>query len=439
MSELVNILVYVICTVIVIVSLKKIINGNYCIIDFCLVAFYGMQIIPLFVEAFCGVDDSLGKETRFFLANSDSEVNIIYGIMVICVMSALAILSIIHSKKYCLKYDGVTNFFNRLKRSKKAQLILSIMMVCPIFLVILAPNPILYLTYKSIWRINQIGTVSERMYHNTVIYYGNNLALIGIMIKYFTRTNKRIWKNIDVVIAIVLMTWVDGKRALFIMAILGIIIIDIINKSYQNKIYVFLKKIVALFSIIVIFFFLYGKVVDKLQSNSFITNYSLYLGRMSSVKVAIYDMLHKKEILDYPGQTILFDLFFYIPRSIWKTKPSMFTQYFTAYAINSNIFVSWNLHVNIWTEMIANFGLVLGCIAGVICTHLIAKASSKSNNLVCQMTGMIFLIFYYMFGFEIILMILFIVWVIGLILSRFKIKDNTIKFVIFRRQNIRKS
>lgn len=432
MNAIINIGVFIICSFIVSFAIKRVINGTYCIADFCLIVFYVMQILPILVEQFYGIDDSLGKGTRFYRANVDFEVSIIYGIVMIGAMILLALLSKIHYKKYQLNYEGINRTIRMLKESQIFQVFLYFLMFCPVILVILAPNPMRYLTYTSIWKINQVGTIAERIYHNTVVYYGNNLALMAIIVKYFSKSHKSILYNIDIIIAIILMTWVDGKRALFIMAILGILIVDIVVKTYKNRPFVFIMKSTILLFIVIGFFFAYGNIVDKLQDSKFITNYTLYFGRMSSVKVSIYDMLHEKNILEYPGQTIIFDLFFYIPRSLWKNKPSMFTQYFTAYAINSIGFASWNLHVNMWTEMIANFGIVWGVVIGVLVTHVIAVVSLKSRSLICQMAGMIFLILYYMFGFEIILMILFAIWIMSLILSRFKVEDRTIKFIIHR-------
>lgn len=432
MSEIVNIGTCLICSIIMILASKRIIKGEYCIVDFCLVVFWTMQILPIFLEKIYGIDDSLGKGTRFYQANSDSEVRLIYGILMTSIMILLLLLSKIHRKRYSLNYKGIQHTISMLKSSKIFQVALCFCMFCPILLVMLAPNPMYYLTYTSIWKINQIGTITEKLYHNIVMYFGNNLALVAIFLRYFLKKQKSIMNNVDIIIAIIVMTWVDGKRALFIMAILGILIVDIILKTYKDRPMAFWGKVFTLILIAIVFFFEYGRIVGKLQDSSFITNYSLYFSRMSSTKVSIYDMLHKKEILEYPGQSIIFDLFFYVPRSLWKNKPSMFTQYFTAYAINSVGFASWNLHVNIWTEMIANFGLMLGGIVGIGVTHIIASVSSKSNSLVCQITGMIFIILYYMFGFEIILMSLFIIWIFTLVLSRFEYKEGRLKLIIRR-------
>lgn len=432
MNDIINIIVVIISTSIMLFACRRIINGNLCIIDFCIIIFYMMQIFPIIVEKIYGVDESLGKGTNYYKASIDENVTFLYAILMLCIMIALAIMSKLNFKKYTLNYVGIKQTLMVLKNSVIVQFVLSVMLFIPLILAIISPNPMRYLTYTSIWKINTVGSTFEKLYHNIVIYYGNNIALLAIIIKYFSKSKRTFLNCIDIILAIIIMTWIDGKRALFIMALLGILIVDIIGKTYEYNKMKFLKKIVITLSIIVIFFFLYGKMVGKLQDSSFITNYSLYFGRMSCVKVAIYDMLNNKEILEYPGQTILFNLFFYIPRAIWKDKPSMFTQYFTEYAINSVGFASWNLHVNIWTEMISNFGILLGILIALAFTHFVASISSKSRNLLSQITGLILLLFYYMFGFEIILMIVFVIWLLSLVISKFRIEDNTIKFIIHR-------
>lgn len=71
----------------------------------------------------------------------------------------------------------------------------------------------------------------------------------------------------------------------------------------------------------------------KINSSSEVyKNVRVDFSRDDRVKMTIYSELYpdRMKILDYRGQSIVFDLTMFIPRSIWEEKPWPYAVYFTS-------------------------------------------------------------------------------------------------------------
>ena len=98
-------------------------------------------------------------------------------------------------------------------------------------------------------------------------------------------------------------------------------------------------------------------------------------GRDGVIKQAIHAELHPDEgrILQYRGQSIVYLLTFFVPRTIWPEKPWSYTIYCTAamLGIPEAYYVGYGMTTSILDESLANFGwlgLLLGpWIVGAIC------------------------------------------------------------------------
>ena len=135
---------------------------------------------------------------------------------------------------------------------------------------------------------------------------------------------------------------------------------------------------------------------------------------MCNVKVAIYDRLNDKIILKYPGESILYNLLWFIPRSIWESKPYPYYKYFTSYVFsgiyNGKISNS-NFQVNMLSEFISNFGIIFGTIITLIIIIKIIKTSENSNNKITYFSGVGFVALYMTYGFENIVRYIFLIWI----------------------------
>jgi hypothetical protein len=84
--------------------------------------------------------------------------------------------------------------------------------------------------------------------------------------------------------------------------------------------------------------------------------------RDNRVEMAVYATLEPElmQIVEYPGQTLLFDALFFVPRSVWPDKPWPYAVYFTSAMLN--IFpprsIGWGMTTSWLDEMVSNFGFV---------------------------------------------------------------------------------
>jgi hypothetical protein len=82
--------------------------------------------------------------------------------------------------------------------------------------------------------------------------------------------------------------------------------------------------------------------------------------RDSRVEMSVFAMLHpeRMQIVEYPGQTLLFDALFFVPRSVWPDKPWPYAVYFTSsmLSIYPPRSLGWGMTTSWLDEMVANFG-----------------------------------------------------------------------------------
>lgn len=169
---------------------------------------------------------------------------------------------------------------------------------------------------------------------------------------------------------------------------------------------------------------------DKTGKSNFADDYLLYatyFSRMSNVKVSIYDLLNQGKMLQYPCQTLLYNLLFFIPRVLWEGKPYPYYKYFTSYVyygVSNKVVPNMQFQVNIWSEFISNMG-IFGYVAALYLVIWIVKKSEKSSNSIIMLSGTVFAFLYMMYGFEHIIQITYVVWAVSsiwtFIRSKFKL------------------
>lgn len=80
--------------------------------------------------------------------------------------------------------------------------------------------------------------------------------------------------------------------------------------------------------------------------------------------------------------------------------------------------MAWNLQVNIWTEFISNFGMIIGIILSLVLVKAVVNISEKSDHILVFLLGMVFIMFYFMFGFETLALMAYSGWICALIMVK---------------------
>ena len=405
MTVLINWITVALSTIILGASIHKIAKGRFVMLHFITIVFYLMQVVPLIVDNIIGVDISLKKYPKMYTAMTDDTVAYIY-----CAFVIITLLVLYCFANRSLKNSNTVNFpvveFNV---SIYVKMILFFGMFLPILAVLQSPDPSIYLKFSYFYMNSYNSSSSEYLYHTSTITLVNYIAFASAMLSYlFKRKNAM---SIEIYLAILLYVWIDGKRALLTFSLIGILIIDLLKKKYRSRAIVYFQKVIFFAVLIIGYFILYSSVTGKGSDETFYVQYSTYYGRMSNVKTAIYDVLNTNSILDYKGQTLLYNLLFFVPRVFWPGKPAMYCKYFTAYVYNrsSSLFLPWNLQVNVWSEFISNCGL-WGIILAIALIIIVSRISEKSGDFFQYMFGTLFISFYCMFGFETLTLISYIIW-----------------------------
>ena len=414
MITLVNFITIVCGGLITYKTSKRILNGGINLFGILVIIFFIFQHIPIIVGSFVEIRLS----DWFFAPNIgkallDEKVAFVYDIYITVVIYILYKLS--------KKEDDYLKFYiDRLHTIRFNSLINIILMLCmfsPIVGVLYAPEPSIYLKWAYFYRYSPL--IIEELYHEEVMKDLLLLSLGSSLIFYSQKSNR----SIITYIVIALVTWLSFKRTLLVFGSALVLFFDLIQNRYSNRSRQLLKKTILVLVICVGYFVYYAINSEKVSAASSVyVTYTMYFSREYSVKVAILDLLNESKMLAYSGQSILFDLFFYVPRSFWPEKPIMYTKYLTTYCQGFTLdnISSTNFYGNIWAESLSNFNF-FGIFYAFFVLFVIKRISEKSNNIAIYFLGNIFLIFYFFWCVQGFTIFIISFWTILLLLKRIKI------------------
>ena len=194
-------------------------------------------------------------------------------------------------------------FIQNFKYRKIVVGICYIIVVASVFSVIVAPNPMYYLTFRNV----HIQVSDSIVRYSEHVIWPLFELLVGaiIALKLFDSKNK-IGGVVFRIILIVFFTVVNGKRT-YLMIMIGVFfLIDLLKEGSLKKI---APKYVVLFGMVAVYFYAYMYITDKISYNSdWYYEMQEYIFRSMHVRFSIYATLHpeKVHILDYPGQSMLY-------------------------------------------------------------------------------------------------------------------------------------
>lgn len=376
-------------------------------------------VIPILFQMFLGYP-KIGYY-GFKLAIDDTLTCTVYDIFVIVVQ--LIYYQYIRKTKHKKEYKKIENINLiekverkrlKLRKSKILFLASNFFMLAPVFAWLFAPDPLIYFKGLGVFTMNNVTTTTiDYNYFINVVKYCNYIGAIAIILSKFIDINDNKILKINRGMVLVIITILNGKRTFFSFIILALLAIDMFSNKTQKE-----KMIRAIFTSIIVlgYFVIYAYVSGKSEYNSnWYSVISEYFFRGNTTKVAIYSVLNpnKLKILDYNGQSVLYNLLFFIPRSIWNGKPYQYPMYFTSgvFGFKELTTVGWYFQTGLYGEMISNFGL-FGILIGPIFIRTIGKISDKSKSLIVTFLGTAFICFIQVFEYSDMFKVLFLLWVI---------------------------
>lgn len=414
-----DIVVFCLATLLLLNSIKGLFTNKGSALDYCLVAFYLVHVIPIFMQLDYGIPEVL-HHVNVGSAMEDNATDYIYGLTVLSVMWLLRY----YSKKLIKRFGNTTidTSSGSVIQHRSVRYLNKVVMFSPLIAVLFSPIPSLYLTFSPFYTSSYGIESHPYIYHSTVVNITVLLSLLAICLGYYN--NKDNDKSLVYYIAIFLLTWIDGKRTIFLFSIVGVLASDLMHGRFSDTKYrkKQIVKTVLLVSIVLAYFVIYNAQTGKGEDTEFYFLYTFYFSRMSIVKTAIYDQLYTHSLLQYPLQTFIFNLFLFIPRAVWTTKPVMYCIYFTSYAdgYGPTQQLDYNLQVNLWSEFISNAGIIFGPLLGVLFVYFIIKQSLATYSKPVLLLGIAFCLLYSVYGFEHIVSYMFFIWVAIVVLKKKK-------------------
>jgi hypothetical protein len=178
--------------------------------------------------------------------------------------------------------------------------------------------------------------------------------------------------------------WLNGKRYIVAMIITWALAVFCCRPAWKRT----TKTLVAAAGIALIagFSLLYQfnlRDMDSTTAGYLYESYRIDFGRDHGIKLALHKELDESErpLLEYRGQSVLFALTFWVPRSWWPDKPYPYYVYYTGAVLDvptRYTWLGWGV-TNSWLdEAIANFGL-LGMILGILLPGLVCRGGQNGS------------------------------------------------------------
>lgn len=430
MFYIIDFFVFFMASIVTFRAIKKVAKGKNSMLHLAVIVFYIMQVLPIFVGFFGSLDKIQRYYPYMYLAMTDELTSVIYDIFA---LTGIVVLSI-YADKYAKKIIRQSMLNLKLGNGRKILVIISVIcMLIPILGIFFAPSPKVYLSFSYFYMnlYNSVG--AEYVYHRNVMSLLVYMAFAGTILYYVVAKGNR---SIVYLLSTFLITWINGKRTLLVFLLGGMLVIDFLKWDRKNKKYIrrFFSKAIFFVLVVIIYYVFYtAKTGKSAFANDFLL-YSTYFSRLCNVKVAIYDLLQGQVLLDYSGQSLIYDCLFFVPRMLWTNKPWPYYRYFTSYCfygVSDKMVSNMQFQVNMWSEFISNLGII-GFILSLCLVINIVKKSERTNNKVLMLSGFGFVFLYMMFGFEHIVQIVYIVWISANVWEFLFGKNKRMKRIVFR-------
>ena len=383
MVELLNVITLIWLTLCVGFATIKLVNGYNDTIWIVTIVFYVFYSVPLLSDILFG-KPTYDMFPGYAISSQDNQTQIIYCIFV----SIIPIIWFLTGRvKNLPRVDSNEDEIPK-KLNVFLKVVFTIGLIGPIIALFFSPNPSIYLNYAAATR-QLITLPEENQFHDLL----SNLTLFSVIsaagLLYLRKTTSIVYL---MMLSPIIFTsiWISGKRTIVLLTLMLLTFV-FWNKGKVNG---WKLPIVALLFIIIVggFSVFYqsqvrGDLLSTLSSEQQYDAMRVDFGRDDRVKLAIYLELHPEsmKILEYRGQSILFNLAIYVPRNIWPDKPWPYAVYSTAAAVMIPIqYIGWGVTTSILEEMIANLGW-LGLLVGPLLISWFCRTGDKYNSFIVKL------------------------------------------------------
>lgn len=371
------------------VNLFEMIKGYkrfYCIYPI-IAVFDLVMVVPVFLEMLWGIPNI--PYPNFVRAMEDETTMIIYCFFVLFaqVLFFVELKRIKKKSKKIKKSNDIQEklvFVQNFKYKKYLLLFCYIIIIICVLAVLMSPMPSYYLSLRS---------VHFKVYDKIVSYSENvirplfELLIVAIITLKLLDSKNDFPRLLFRGMLVLFFTVVNGKRTYLMIIVAVFFLIDLLRKGSLKKIAL---KYTLLFGLVAVYFVEYMYITDKISYNSdWYYELQEYIFRSMHVRFSIYATLHPNNIhiLDYSGQSILYNLLFFIPRMIWASKPWPYIDYYIMGVLNlsSRNAITFHMPASYYPEFVSNFGLI-GLPLSMIFTIWMTRYFDKRKT-ICKLLG----------------------------------------------------
>lgn len=254
------------------------------------------------------------------------------------------------------------------------------------FVVLLSPEPEQYARYATF--VGQSAGVNPQ-YHVLVSLAALLAGIAAVVV--LTAPNTLPILRVATLPFLGMAIWVQGKRSIVALALLLLIYLLWTRGYLRGR--RFVVALVAAVAVLGLFSYSYQSAVrgvgddrpmrqDDLANSPAYVGFRVDYGRDAVTKQAIYAELHPDEIqiLEYRGQSLLFDLTFFVPRSMWPSKPYPYATYVTSAMFGFKPRdLGWGVTTSWFEESIANLSW-LGLLLGPLVPALVCRIGDRRRT-----------------------------------------------------------
>lgn len=355
-----------VCSVILILLVNDVIRDGL-VINVYWCAYYVFDLMFVLPELVTSLYGRLDISSRgYLLLTSDQMVDVIYLVFVLVCAAFFRILARKH-RRSAVDLAGLREVGRDIAKVPSVICLVAFAGVLAMyFAAALSPQPELYYgSFAAFYRTDVYDVTSSALsWHEDVMQPCLRVSFVFAAVLWYVsetvedRGTRIVLRAFLIVSAFALLLF-SSKRTLGTLLFALYLVMDIVFRDRTPW-----GEIVAFAVFVGAFFFFYQEVTGKTTLggvSSGVEIYIDYFGRSLDTKFVIYSLLHPEvvSILDYPGQSVLFDLLFFIPRSIWSDKPYPFGDYYTAaWFGNSIIGLGFRITTCWFAEMLANYSWI---------------------------------------------------------------------------------
>ncbi len=254
------------------------------------------------------------------------------------------------------------------------------------FVVVLAPAPEEYAQYAA-----YVGNApgANRGYHAIVLLAATLAVIAGVLVLTAPETPAPL--RIATLPFLAVGVWIHGKRSIVALALLLTLYLLWTRGLLRGR--RFIAAAVASVLVLAAFSYTYQAELQRVDTSPaarnetvkespIYVNYRIDYGRDAVTRQTIYAELHPDElrVLEFRGQSLLFDVAFFIPRRAWPGKPYPYAVYATAAMFDlPPRDMGWGITTSWLEEAIANFGW-LGMLLGPLVPALVCRIGDRQRS-----------------------------------------------------------